>query len=256
MTKKILILAPYPAKIAPSQRFRFEQYLEALTAAGASYEFHPFISEQTWKILHKPKNYLKKALGMLMGFVRRFFLLFRLWNFEYVYIHREASHIGPPVFEWLIANVFRKKIVYDFDDAIWLPNYSAHNASFHKLKFYQKVNANMRWAHKIAAGNQYLADYAGQYNENVIVLPTTIDTENYHNQVKEHTESVKPVIGWTGTLTTAKYIETILPVLQELEKEFDFEFRMISNEIPAYELSSLRFQAWKKRDRDSRPIGF
>jgi len=248
MPKKpnILILAPYPHQIAPSQRFRFEQYLGALTEAGANFEIHPFISLETWQVLHKPRNFLGKALGILKGFWQRLLLLFRLGNFSFVFIHREASHIGPPIFEWAIAKLFGKKIIYDFDDAIWMPNYSEHNASFHKLKYYQKVKHSMKWAHKIAAGNEYLASFAKQFNPNVIVLPTTIDTENHHNQVKQHQPNQKIIIGWTGTLTTAKYIEDIIPVLQQLEQKFDFEFRMISNEIPAYQLKSLKFQPWKK----------
>jgi glycosyltransferase involved in cell wall biosynthesis len=56
----------------------------------------------------------------------------------------------------------------------------------------------------------------------------------------------KLVIGWTGTLTTSKYVSDLLPVLQELEKHYEFEFRMISNEHPGYALKSFVFQPWKK----------
>lgn len=244
--KRILILAPYPYQIAPSQRFRFEQYLERLEAAGHQYEFHPFISLAVWKVLHTPGKFPQKVWGMLKGFLNRLLLLFKLGKFDYVFIHREASHVGPPIFEWMIAKVFRKKIIYDFDDAIWLPNYSRHNAAFHRLKFYKKVNWIMKWAYKISAGNQYLADYARQFNDNIVILPTTLDTENYHNQVKEHQSSQKPVIGWTGTLTTSKYIGDIIGALQRLEQQYEFEFCMISNEIPNYELKSLVFKRWKK----------
>jgi hypothetical protein len=30
------------------------------------------------------------------------------------------SPFGPPVYEWVLAKILRKKIIYDFDDAIWL----------------------------------------------------------------------------------------------------------------------------------------
>lgn len=244
--KKILFLAPYPYQIAPSQRFRFEQYLAYLSEANFQYELHPFISLSVWKILHQPGKFVQKALGILGGFFKRFLLLFQLGKYDFVFIHREASHIGPPIFEWLIAKVFRKKVIYDFDDAIWLPNYSSHNASFHRLKYYKKVNSSMKWAYKISAGNRYLGEYARQYNDNIVILPTTIDTENYHNQVKKHDSSQKPVIGWTGTLTTSKYIGDILAALQRLEEKYEFEFCMISNEIPDYSLKSLVFKRWQK----------
>lgn len=242
---KILFLAPYPYGAAPSQRFRFEQYLDATKNAGHIIDIVPFIDEATWKILYTPKQFGKKIFAVLNAFWRRFQLLGQLKQYDYVFIHREASHIGPPIFEWMIAKILKKKIIYDFDDAIWLPNYSEHNKLFHPLKMYGKVKSIMRWSHKISAGNDYLCDFARQFNSNVVCNPTTIDTENMHNRVKnQRTEKV--VIGWTGTLTTAKYILEILPALQKLEKKYDFVFQVISNEFPKVELKSFQFKKWKK----------
>ncbi|MEN7549608.1 glycosyltransferase family 4 protein [Rapidithrix thailandica] len=244
---KILILAPYPKTVAPSQRFRFEQYLEAVREKGWKYDYVPFIDETTWAILHQPGQFVKKALGILRAFLKRFFLLSKLSSYDYVFIHREASHIGPPLFEWLIAKVFRKKMIYDFDDAIWLPNFSKHNESFHWLKMYGKVKSIMKWSYKISAGNRYLADFARKYNPEaaIVINPTTIDTEHYHNQVKD--QSSNPlVIGWTGTLTTTKYLKDIVPALKDLEQKYNFEFHVIANEDPEYELKSYRFVKWKK----------
>lgn len=243
---KVLILAPYPHDTAPNQRFRFEQYLGYLTEKGVHYDYIPFISQSTWNVLHKPGKFLRKALGIITAFCRRFLLLSSLSHYDFVFVCREASHIGPPIFEWLIAKVFRKKIIYDFDDAIWLPNYSYHNRHFHWLKFYGKVKSIMKWSYKISAGNDYLADFARQFNPNVVINPTTIDTENYHFRVKDQA-SEKLVIGWTGTLTTAKYLKPLESILDELSQKYDFEFHMISNEVPAdFQPKSLRFIPWKK----------
>ncbi len=241
---KILILAPYPPGEAPSQRFRFEQYLAALRKKGIAFDYEPFIDLPTWKILHKPGRYLQKAKGILSAFERRFRLLRQLRQYDYIFIHREASHIGPPVFEWLLARVFQKKIVYDFDDAIWLPNYSRHNARFHWLKNYGKVKKVMAWSYRVSAGNRYLAEFAGQFNPEVRVNPTTIDTVLQHNRCSNHLARV-PVIGWTGTLTTIRYLAPVLPVLQQLEKRHRFVFEVIANENPGYQLKSFRFRYWQ-----------
>ncbi|MDW7695798.1 glycosyltransferase family 4 protein [Flammeovirgaceae bacterium SG7u.111] len=242
---RILILAPYPKGEAPSQRFRFEQYLYLFDEKGIAYDYEPFISEQTWGILHKPGYFVQKALGIVFAFLRRLALLPQLGKYDFVFIHREASHIGPPIFEWLIAKVFRKKIIYDFDDAIWLPNYSEHNARFHWLKFYQKVYSIMKWSYKVSAGNDYLVSKASEYNRSVVCNPTTIDTEHYHNKVNPQAAE-KPIIGWTGTLTTAKYLQELVPILGGLEQDFEFEFQMISNEAPKFDLESFKFIPWKK----------
>jgi glycosyltransferase involved in cell wall biosynthesis len=241
---KILILAPYPHGEAPSQRFRFEQYLGALRDNQIEYDFEPFLDLKTWQILHKPGRFWAKLLGVMRAFVRRMALMFRLKEYQYVFIHREASHVGPPIFEFLIW-LLNKKIVYDFDDAIWLPNYSEHNAAFHRLKMYKKVCFSMRWSYKIAAGNDYLAEFAKKYNKNVVILPTTIDTEHHHNQIKIH-QNKTLTIGWTGTLTTMRYLNDVVPVLRELEEEFEFKTLIISNQAPDFNLRGLVFQHWNK----------
>ncbi|MFY7667767.1 MAG: glycosyltransferase family 4 protein [Crocinitomicaceae bacterium] len=243
--KKILFIAPYPFDEAPSQRFRFEQYFNYLKENNFEIHFSPFLDQKTWKTLYSEGKVLRKMLGVVRSFLKRFLLLFTLYKYDFVFIHREASHIGPPIFEFLIAKVFRKEYNYDFDDAIWLPNYSETNARFHRLKAYWKVRYCIKWAGSISAGNNYLANYARKFNSNVQVIPTTIDTENHHNlQTDYHQE--KLVIGWTGTHTTMRYLDFIVPVIKELEQKYDFEFLIISNEAPAYHLKSLRFLKWKR----------
>ncbi len=243
--KKIFFIAPYPFGKAPSQRFRFEQYFDYLRSNDFTIEEHPFYDEKTWKTLYSKGNTINKAWGVIKSIAKRKALLFQLHRADYIFIHREVAHIGPPIFEWFISKILRRKYIYDFDDAIWLPNYSETNARFHRLKAYWKVKYCVKWAHHITAGNTYLADYARQFNPNVTILPTTIDTVHHHNILCDHT--IEPVtIGWTGTHTTMHYLEPILPVLSELEEKYSFKFRVISNEKPSFELRSLEYIPWEK----------
>ncbi|MBO3272484.1 glycosyltransferase family 4 protein [Hymenobacter defluvii] len=243
---KILFIAPYPLGQAPSQRFRFEQYLDTLTQYGHQWHLAPFLSMATWQILYKPGHTTAKAMGIVAGFLRRAGLMLTIPRYDYVFIHREASPIGPPVFEWLITKVFRKGIIYDFDDSIWLPNTSEANKLVAGIKWHHKVGSICRWAYKVSCGNTYLRTYAQQFNEQAIVNPTTIDTEHLHNQVRDQQAPGKLVIGWTGTHSTLKYLHQVVPVLARLEQEFDFEFRVISNQPPALPLQSLVYQPWRK----------
>ena len=243
---RILFLIPYPPGKAPSQRFRFEQYLASLAEQGHSYTLAPFLSDATWAILYKPGHALAKVGGILRGFGRRVALLMSVPAFDFVFIHREAAPIGPPVLEWLIARVLGKKIIYDFDDAIWIANTSEANKIAAGLKWHQKVGNICRWAHKISCGNAYLRDYARQFNPAAVVNPTTIDTVHLHNRIRDQRAPGRLVIGWTGTHSTLKYLAQLVPVLAELETRHDFEFRVISNQPPALPLKSLRFQPWRK----------
>ena len=254
---RILFLVPYPPGRAPSQRFRFEQYLGELMAHGHYYRLAPFLSVATWDILYKPGHTVAKALGILSGFVHRVGLLFAVPSYDFVFVHREAAPIGPPVFEWLIAKVLGKKIIYDFDDAIWLANTSEANKIVAGLKWHHKVANICRWSYKNSCGNSYLAHYARQFNSNTVVNPTTIDTVHLHNQVRDQAAPGRLVIGWTGTHSTLKYLEQVVPVLSKLEAEgLDFEFRVISNQLPALPLHSLVFMPWRKDTEIADLLGF
>ncbi|MEO1653170.1 MAG: glycosyltransferase family 4 protein, partial [Bacteroidota bacterium] len=245
---KILFLFPYPSGTAASQRFRFEQYLDDLQAQGIRVDRQAFLDEKTWKILYQPGHYFQKLAGIVSGFLRRYLLLFRVSKYHYIFIHREGTPLGPPLLEWMLARVLRKKIIFDFDDAIWLPNTTASNALAARLKFHQKTTQIIKWSYRVSAGNTYLANYARKSNPAVVINPTTIDTEHWHNRVKIHREEAKLVIGWTGTHSTLPYLDMLVPVLARLEKEYAFDLLVIANQPPHFSLDSLVFQAWRKQE--------
>ncbi len=246
---RILFLTPYPFGQAPSQRFRFEQYLGSLQQHGHTYQLASFLDDKTWRILYKPGHAARKALGIVRGFGRRLGHVLSATGYDYVFVHREAAPLGPPVFEWLLAKVLRKRVIYDFDDAIWLANTSEANKVAAGLKWHHKVDSICGWAYKNSCGNAYLAAYARQFNPSTVVVPTTIDTEHLHNQVRDQGAPGPLVIGWTGTHSTLKYLRPLVPLLAQLEAEgLDFEFRVISNQPPDFDqpLRSLRFVPWQK----------
>ena len=256
----ILFLVPYPVGKAPSQRFRFEQYLDALTAAGHRYRLLPFLSDATWAILYRPGHTAAKVAGILTGFWRRVVLLFSLSAYDVVFIHREAAPIGPPVFEWVIAKVLGKKIIYDFDDAIWMKDPASEQTFISRLKWQQKVGRICAWAHRVSCGNDYLRAYAQRFNPAAVLNPTTLDTDRLHNQVRE--QPLAPgqpvVIGWTGTHTTLRHLDLVWPALARLEAEgHRFEFRVIANQPPAaVGLRALRYQPWCKATEIADLLGF
>jgi glycosyltransferase involved in cell wall biosynthesis len=64
------------------------------------------------------------------------------------------------------------------------------------------------------------------------------------------------MIGWTGSHSTIKYLNEIIPVLRELEKVYDFRFRVISDVNPDIDLKSFEYIAWNKKSeiKDLLPI--
>lgn len=242
---KILFLAPYPAYESPSQRYRFEHYLGYLTEEGIGYDYIPFLSNRGWKIFFSKGNVLRKVMAVGGGFLRRWLLMFRIRKYDFVYIHREAAPTGPPVFEWIIAKLYRKKIIYDYDDAIWVPVASEHNKIARYIKWFSKVKTICKMAYKVSAGNAFLADFANPWCRRVLVVPTVVDTEQSHNRLQVQ-DAEQTVIGWTGTFSTLKYLDQLVPVLQRLQEKYAFTFLVIANKDPQLPLKRYRYMNWNK----------
>lgn len=242
----VLFLLPYPLNRAPSQRFRVELFLPVLQKRDIPFQVHSFLDEKTWNVLYQSGSIPQKICGVCKGFLSRLMIvLFTAYRYDYIFIHREASPLGPPIFEFILIKLLRKKVVYDFDDAIWIPDTGKQNLISNWLKAYWKVRFICKWCYKISAGNAYLAAFASQYAGSVAKVPTCVDTERFHNVLKDqHTNRV--VVGWTGSHSTMKYLEMLLPVLSEVAKENDIDVLIISNTLPTFELQNLHFKPWNE----------
>lgn len=241
--KKILFIVPYPLGVAPSQRFRFEQYFEILKEHNYRYVVASFWSERGWSVLYQQNHLIRKAMAFIQGFFRRFMLLFKIHGYQMVFIHREALPIGPPIIEYIISRLLKKKIIYDFDDAIWLPNTSEQNSLAGKLKYHQKVKDICKWSWKVSCGNEFLANFAKQFNPRVYINPTTIDS-SYHKSKNRNSSNKHITIGWTGSHSTTKYLKSLVPILKKLKKLYSIKIIIISNQKPDWDFDDYDFITW------------
>ena len=239
----VYFIVPAPTGISPGQRFRFEHYLSFLKESNIKFRISSFYSLSAWQILYTPGNKTKKVFCVAKGFFRRIMDLIRIRKYSYIYLYREAAPIGPPVFEWFISKVLRKKIIYDFDDAIWIPVTSSYNKSSSRLKNFSKIAKICKWSYKVSVGNQYLADFAGRYNSNTVIIPTVVNTVTIHNKL-QHQDTDTPAIGWTGTFSTLVYLDMVLPVLKDLQEKYNFRFVVIADKDPGLALKNYRFIKW------------
>lgn len=243
---KILFMVPYPVRHAPSQRFRVELFEPYLKEAGIHYDIAPFMDARTWHILYKQGSALQKAWGITKGYLKRLkTVLIDVHGYDYVFVHREGAPMGPPVFEWIVSRLWRKKMIFDFDDAIWIPNTSSENRLASMLKSFWKIKYLCKWSHTVVGGNEYLCNYAKQYNNNVVLIPTCVDMERMHNGVKEHKEGTV-TIGWTGSHSTLPYLDEIIDVLMYAEKELNTKFILIANKKPELPLTNWEFINWNE----------
>jgi glycosyltransferase involved in cell wall biosynthesis len=218
---KVLALVTSPVDMSPGQRFRVEQWASYLKRDGVSVTFAPLLSAADAAILKQRGQLVRKTLSLFRSFVRRFGQVRDARRYDLVYIHRETSLVGPAVFERLLHSM-RVPSVFDFDDAIWVRYVSPANSVFSFLRCPGKTATTCRLSRAVIAGNRYLAAYAGRFSESVHVVPTTIDTLRCRPRAAPRNS--QPVIGWTGSFSTVRYLDLIRPALERLRLELPFRF--------------------------------
>lgn len=234
---KILVLVPALHDTSPGQRFRVEQWARYLEPEGFEFTFSPFEDAILHNLIYRPGGYARKASLMLRAFARRLGMLQEVSRFDAVFLHREAALIGPAIIERLMARQ-RIPIVYDFDDAIWVPYVSPANRFLSYLKCFGKTATICRVSTRIIVGNRYLADYARHFNGQVAIVPTTIDTRAYTERPREREAAGNPVtVGWTGSYSTVQHLDTLRPCLTKLRTRVEFRLSVIGTD--AYSLDGV-----------------
>jgi len=236
---RVLAVVPSIYNTSPGQRFRIEQWEPILSESGVEITYAPFETEELRSVLYRGGNIVAKIGGVTRSMKRRSDELDALQDLDLVYLFREAALLGPPWFERKIARS-GVPMVFDFDDAIFFSYKSPSNGYLSYLKFPSKTAEICRLSTHVMAGNEFLADYARANNENVTIIPTTIDTDKYEF-VEQADDPEIVTIGWSGSFSTIQHLDTIRDVLQELAKTEQFRLRVIGT--PAYELPGVDVEA-------------
>ncbi len=235
---RVLAVIPSLYDTSPGQRFRIEQWEPLLAEEGIEITYAPFETDELRAVLHTGGGVLAKARAVIRTIRRRGAGLSDLSQYDLVYLFREAAILGPPWFERRIARS-DTPIVFDFDDAVFVSYKSPSNGYLSYLKFPSKTAEIVRLSAHVMAGNRYLADYAVQFNENVTIVPTTIDTDKY--TVVGRPEPAVPTIGWSGSFSTVQHLDTIRDALQELAQTEHFRLRVIGT--PSYKIPDVDTEA-------------
>lgn len=247
MRRRVLFLANHRLGRSPGQRFRFEQYLSYLDGHGFECHVSPLIpDEKSDHVVYSRGAITKKARVLLGGVAARARDWWHADDYDIVFVYREALMIGSSVFERLLARS-KARIVFDFDDAIWLPAVSEPNRALSWLKNPNKTRRAIECADMVFAGNRYLADYASQFCDCVHVVPTTVDTELFRPLPRRQRPSDRVEIGWTGSPTTLPHFEQARGVLRRLRQRFGdrLTFKVIGDERYRDEDLGIRGLAWQ-----------
>lgn len=158
----------------------------------------------------------------------------RLRSFDIVYLQKKL--LTP-----LEAGLLRKyaaRLVFDFDDAIYYrdDSHASYESRSRKSRF-----ANIaRISDFLVAGNSILADYGRQFNRNVEIIPSAVETRRI--PVKDHDlRNGTFVIGWIGGGGNLRHLATLSEVLRKLAQTYRFQVNIVSDR--GMEIEGVRTKA-------------
>ena len=220
-----LFLTPYPAHCAPSQRLKFEQYYASFEAHGIRVVVSPFVTPALWRVLYRRGFWIRKLAFGVRGHLRRLRDLRRARHFDFVYVHLWALPFGPP---WLEERLTRRgvRVIYDIDDLIYLPRASAANLFVRPFRRRDRIVRIMRTASHVIVSTRYLGQFAAGHNARVTTISSTIDTDAY--RPRRHSDARDAItIGWSGSHSTAPFLDVIAPALRELSRRFTIRLLVV-----------------------------
>jgi len=219
---RILALTTNPIEGA-STRYRVHAYIPYLERQGCTVDLHPFFPSKSLAAVYSSGDLLGKLYYVVEGFQKRLFRLKR-HRYDLVIVHRELFPLGLKVFLHRLCKI-GVRVVYDYDDAMFLPQRQGRWL-LGKLESTNSVKEIMAMSNLVIAGNDFLAAYARRYNQNVMILPTVVDTESFRPR-NPLGQSDHNTVGWIGSHTTVKYLYSLRSIFERLAKVHPFELRVV-----------------------------
>jgi len=157
---------------------------------------------------------------------------------DLLFIHRRTY---PPFF----ARRQRRPgvpLVFDFDDALYLPPPSALQDERTTARFRRNFLATVAAADLVLCGNRELASQVP--NGRTAILPTPVDCELFRpDSVKR---AADPVVGWVGHADNLPFLEALADPLREVARRHpDFRLVVVSDRPPRIDGVSVEFRPWK-----------
>ena len=243
---RALFLTSYPVTAAAT-RFRLQQFFAPLEREGVTCVLSPFLSEREFATFYVRGGAFGRSVRLLLKAALRIVESARALRFDVVVVQRNAMLFGPPVMEWLIRHLWRRPLVYDYDDAIWLQDRSlTYGAWASWAKFTGKTAGLIRMADHVVVCNQFTRDYALRYRAaaDVTVVPTVVDPTIFTPVA--HAASDVPVVGWIGTHSTARYLQALREPLAAAARRAPFRLKIVGAGVPiAVDGVAVENKAWR-----------
>jgi glycosyltransferase involved in cell wall biosynthesis len=221
-----LVMRAVGDECVASTRYRVLAHCDALKEAG----FATDVQLQTaprWKFGRIPARFAELVADTWGSFPA-----------DILFIHRRTY---PPFF----AQRQRRPgvpLVFDFDDALYLPPPSASQDERTRALFRRNFLATVAAADLVLCGNRELASQVP--NGHTAILPTPVDCELFRPD--SVTPATDPVVGWVGHADNLPFLEALADPLRELARRHsNFRLVVVSDRPPKIDGVPVEFRTWK-----------
>lgn len=210
-----VLFLPVSGPRGASSRYRVFQFLPALSSKQLSHRVHlPPLPARSGLSRLRARLEERKRIAELGAEARAIFVQKRLLA---------SSQIKS------LAS--RRPLLFDFDDAIFTSPHGDRSL-FAQYRVEARLKNSLAAARLVIAGNQFLADYALQYAQRVVVIPTVVDDTRYPPKIHEDKSDL--VIGWIGHSVNFPYLARLIPALQSLGRIARFRLLVVADrDFPA-----------------------
>ncbi len=192
-----------------SARFRLRQYIAPLRPFGIDVD--EFIAEfGSWP----PQSKIIRPLWLAATLLQRVPSVIRSHAYDLTFLQREMVSTLATLERWT-----KRPRVLDLDDAVWTKSRGRH------------VEQIARLSQGVICGNRFIAEYVQQFQRNILLLPTGVDTARFVPLPAVR----RKIIGWSGLAVALKWVYAIEDALATvLDRHPDAIFRIVSDKPPHF----------------------
>lgn len=240
---KILFLTFGPTVVA-SSRTRVFQYLPFFIKDKIKFKVITYNPSYGYTIptvflrrelVFKIAKSLYKRINNKYNFFYSFFQTVRFLSYinRYDIIFIQKVLLPTSIIE-RIKNIYKKPIIFDFDDAIYA------GKPYDKQKFDQQIPLY----DLIILENSFTKQYVNEFgNDNIIMITGPIDCNRYYSKV--WTKKDKIIIGWIGSLSTQKYLTMLKNTFKRLNTTYkNLIFELIGAQNIDFDGVPIRLKRW------------
>jgi len=244
--RSLLYLAAF-FPVNAGYRYRVEKWAEIWRANGM---------QVTIKSVFEKEEFERLLGGNKIGLYirplwKRTLQILSAWRYDRVIVRRELllfNDYGNLFLEKLLLTMHPDAIL-DIDDDLSASKKEPRNISRYGRLLAEhpaKFSASLSYYPYFIVGSSYLKEKVLSLNPtaDIAVVPTCVDYNKY--APKEYMFQKKKVtFGWIGGSYNLPLIEALLPVLEELSKEYPLNLMIISGKAPAIQPDiELIFRPW------------